>query len=434
MIDTLTIEGYRAIKTLTLHPKRINLLVGANNSGKSSILEILSLCLLAQNEMKDMVGTNVWQYLTKTKQYSPHTIVHTGCNESLITIKNKKFEITTSLTFQETGYCDTTVGGIISNKIYTDAENYLYTTDFLKTLRSNIDSFGSLVSFDSGENTFPSYPPKSDRDPTQEISLVEQELLSHIKQKIVQEAFEAPKIIISVTDNAQITHVYGEILLRHLKRQTGNITGIAGLSNIITGLKPYKKPLEASTQFPTIVRMKSQTDFAYINLLFEKMMEGWEIQTFEKIISEKIPYVVDIKKSSEKGILVYLKGESTPRSLTSMGDGFIALVEILALHTLVKNGVIIMEEPENNLHPGFIDVFSEQVIRDINDNQYFISTHSADVIETILERAKHSEKLKDISLIILYKHMHLTYSVAEEMNGVQALDEIESIHSDLRGI
>ena len=46
MIDTLTIEGYRAIKTLTLYPKRINLLVGANNSGKSSIISLL--CLLSQ--------------------------------------------------------------------------------------------------------------------------------------------------------------------------------------------------------------------------------------------------------------------------------------------------------------------------------------------------------------------------------------------------
>lgn len=84
MIDSLTIEGYRAIETLTLHPGRINLLVGANNSGKSSILEILSLCSLTQSEMKDVVETNIWQYLLKVKQYNPQNLVHTGCKGSSI--------------------------------------------------------------------------------------------------------------------------------------------------------------------------------------------------------------------------------------------------------------------------------------------------------------------------------------------------------------
>ncbi|WP_373839862.1 hypothetical protein [Methanospirillum sp.] len=75
---------------------------------------------------------------------------------------------------------------------------------------------------------------------------------------------------------------------------------MAGLSNIISGLKPYEKPQKFSPEFPTALRMKTTSDFRYINILFEKMMEGWEIQTFEKIISEKIPYVVDIKNHLKK--------------------------------------------------------------------------------------------------------------------------------------
>lgn len=211
MIDSLTIEGYRAIETLTLHPGRINLLVGANNSGKSSILEILSLCSLTQSEMKDVVETNIWQYLLKVKQYNPQNLVHTGCKGSSIKIKTGNKQITTSLIFEETGYRDNTLGGIISNKIYAKAENYLYTTDFLKTLWSNFDKFGSLMSNDSSGNMFPSYPPISEKESSQDIFLVEQELLSHIKQKIVQEGFESPKIIISTQDSEHISHIYAEI-------------------------------------------------------------------------------------------------------------------------------------------------------------------------------------------------------------------------------
>ncbi|MBN1167817.1 MAG: AAA family ATPase [Methanospirillaceae archaeon] len=434
MIDTLTIKGYRAIKTLTLHPKRINLLIGANNSGKSSILEFLSLLSLAHNDLKDVVGTDIWQYLLKTKQYGPQNLIHTLCPSATISIKRDDENISLSLNYEETGYSDQKLGGIISNKTYADADNYLLTTDFLKTLRLNLDAFDSELSSDSSGNQFATYTPISEEENSQGISLIEQELLSRIKQQIVQETYEAPKIIISVRHNDQITHVYAETLFRQQKRQTQSIFKVAGLSTIFTGLKTYEKPRKDIFLLPTAVRLKTTTNFSFINILFEKMMEGWNIQSFEKVISEKIPYVADIKKSTEKGVLVYIKGEDNPRPLSTMGDGFIALVEILALNTLVKKGIVIMEEPENNLHPGYIDLFSEQIIKDSSENQYFISTHNLDLIETILERAKHIQKLDDIALIILHKHMHLPYPVAEELSGREALEEIETIHSDLRGI
>jgi energy-coupling factor transporter ATP-binding protein EcfA2 len=434
MIQELTITGYRAIDTLILHPKKITLLVGANNSGKSSILESLSLLALAHNDMKDVVGTNLWQYLVKNKQYDPQNFIHYGCTSAKISIQTEDENYTLHLHYEETGYSDPKFGGIISNKIYADVDNYLVTTDFLKTFRSHFDSFPSMASYDSSENQFPTYPPISQEEHSQEISSVEQDLLSRIKQKIVQEAYESPKIIISLEQNDLITHVYAEILTKHQKRQGRYSSGFFGLSNVISGLKNYEKPGNAFNRFPTAARLKTFTEFAYINVLFEKMMGGWEIQSFEKIITDNVPYVADIKKSTDKGVLVYIKGEDTPRPLSTMGDGFIALIEILALNTLVKKGFIIMEEPENNLHPGFIDLYSEQIIKDTSENQYFISTHSIDLIETLLERAKHYKKLADIRFIILHKHMHLSYPVAEEMTGEDALDEIETIHSDLRGI
>jgi AAA15 family ATPase/GTPase len=259
--------------------------------------------------------------------------------------------------------------------------------------------------------------------------------LSLIKQKIVQEAYQSPKIVISLKLNEKLTHVYADIFIeQYLKDQISSIPDVAGLSKIITGLKQYEKPPKDTFQLPTAIRMLISPNFKYVNVLFEKMMNGWEIQSFEEIMKRKIPYLADIKKSADKGILVYIKGEDSPRPLSTMGDGFIALIEIMALNTLVKNGIVIMEEPENNLHPGFIDIFSEQLLNDTSNNQYFISTHSADLIETTLQRAKFQGKLNEIRLIILHKHLHLSYPVAEEMSGEEAFEEIETIHSDLRGI
>ena len=72
--------------------------------------------------MKDVVGTSIWDHLLRVKQYNPQNLVHTGCR-ILDNNKTGNQQITTSLIYEETGARDT-LGGIISNKIYTDAENY----------------------------------------------------------------------------------------------------------------------------------------------------------------------------------------------------------------------------------------------------------------------------------------------------------------------
>lgn len=424
MIDVLTIEGYRAIKTLTLHPSRINLLVGANNSGKTSILEILSLLCTSSSEFVDNTGMNSWYAL---KKYEPTSLIHTGSPHSSILITNSSQELRLTLTKNESGYVDREAGGIITASLLQLSESYLLSTDVLRNIiqqrrKSKSSSFYDVASYDA----------PLDEDENK----LESAIINKIKENILQLAFQSPKITIQVLHHDKLAYLFADIQMAdYLKTKTpGFYSETAGIEKIISGLRLYYKPDENNEIFPAAIRMRTGSEIQYINNLFEKMLSNGSIRFLENIIQEKIPYVEDIRKSEEKGILVYLKGESAPRSLSSMGDGFITLVELLALNTLVNKGMLIMEEPENNLHPGFIDVFAEQVVKDTSENQYFISTHSSDLIETLLERAKFSQKLHDIRLIILHKHSHLTYPVAEEMTGEEALEEIESIHSDLRGI
>jgi AAA15 family ATPase/GTPase len=429
MIDSLTIEGYRAIETLTLHPRRINLLVGANNSGKTSILEILSLLCTSTSEFIDNTGMNSWNAL---KKYELGSLIHTGSSHSSISINSASQEMRLIITENESGYVNREIGGKITSSLLQLSESYLLSTDILRNIiqqrkRSKTSASYDVASFDLGTFDVPHDEIEDELEST---------IINKIKENIIQFAFQSPKITIQVVHQNKLAYLFADIqMIDYLRTKTpGFYSDTAGIEKIISGLRLYYQQEEIDKTFPAAIRMRAGSEVQYLNILFEKMLSNGSIRSLEKIIQDRIPYVEDIRKSEEKGILVYLKGESAPRSLTSMGDGFIALVELLAINTLVKKGIIIMEEPENNLHPGFIDVFAEQVIKDPSENQYFISTHSSDLIETILERAKHTQKLQDIRLVILHKHMHLTYPIAEEMSGEEALEEIESIHSDLRGI
>lgn len=432
MIDTMTIEGYRAIEKLTIHPKRINILVGANNSGKSSILEILSLLCTIQSGFIDKTGINTWNYLIGTKKYDPASLIHTNSPFASISIFIPAQKITLKLSYSESGYEDREVGGKITEGLLTLSDSYLLSTDILSTIiqqgKKNRSSSGfNRMSFNTGS---------FDVSHDEEDDEIQVSAINKIKENIAQIAYQSSKTTIQLIDNDTLACLFADVrMAEYLKnRPQGFHAATAGIEKIISGIRSYYQWEGNQYESPSAIRMRTVSDISYISTLFEKMLADGSIRNFEKVIQDKIPYVEDIRKSQEKGILVYLKGEPIPRSLTSMGDGFTALVEILAMNTLVRDGTIIMEEPENNLHPGFIDIFSEQILKDTSNNQYFISTHSSDLIETILERAKHTQKLQDIRLIILHKHMHLTYPVAEEMTGEEALDEIETIHSDLRGI
>lgn len=66
MISLLKIEQFKSIKQIQLECRRINLFIGAPNTGKSNILEalgVLSWCGQGKRPLKDFVRFNLTQYL-----------------------------------------------------------------------------------------------------------------------------------------------------------------------------------------------------------------------------------------------------------------------------------------------------------------------------------------------------------------------------------
>jgi AAA15 family ATPase/GTPase len=117
-----------------------------------------------------------------------------------------------------------------------------------------------------------------------------------------------------------------------------------------------------------------------------------------------------------------------------MGDGFKSMLKIFYLSVLAKNGVITLEEPELSLHPGYIEMLADAIIFCSKETQFFISTHSNDLIQSLLEVADHNNCLDSIQIIKMHPRLDTHTIEAEEIPGAEALEDIETINIDLRGI
>ena len=501
-IERVLIEGFRGInERIEIKPRRINIIVGRNNTGKSSILDGISLLIPSFNNYKDVLGKNIIRdVLYQTKKISVKYLINSdvdrikGCitasfdNGEVRKLDIYKYKIENRL--KDTNYdafLDTIETHIINKfkeRLHSalvniiDRYSFRIESENLRMLYHNLLKARELLKDYRPEEAkmlleeIDHSLKRIDRDT--KIRKITEELynelsntyIDQIKKTLTHSNFHfivtyiddkikwidwipTENIVIPKEPRYMLEEIPEFILefSRYTRRLTPSLfyhklvdfLVMEYDTNTPVRIHSYEQKNDSkdgdSVKLPFIyITNRGGLDIYDINDLYSKvyisnlkndvltLLNDFNIQDISIIEEDNKPYI-------------YVIQDNISRNIATLGDGFVKLLKLVFSHTLVENGILLVEEPESSLHPGYIVYYVNILINSILSNtnqQIFLTTHSRELIQYLLKLASELDLLDDVVVYHLHKIGSNLYF--EEIYGKDAYKQVVVIEEDLRGI
>jgi len=396
MINNIIIKNFKAIDTLEIKPKKFNVLVGRNNTGKTSILEAISVCM-DPNSILDLFnkyGTSIINYFSDKSSIK-------------IDINNKN------------------VKKLLIKKATPDQIINKLKNDLVKT-------FDKKDKIDINSK-------KSDK------FLAVEKIIENIdKDKINQASLDSIVLSINYSSNEKILtgrsymDLYKDGLLelyhnKSTKKSTDHLLDIEYMSmfSYFHRLSLSKNLFTKDKKYNTIF-IKDTLNSSSINKTQKLALQIENIIKNDNIIP-------NLKRFNFDSLVLDTKDGDKEIPMESMGDGFKSLIYILEMLYENKSNVILIEEPETHMHPGYIRELVHYLISIANKSQVqlFITTHSQDFLYMLASEDSLPEddiKFLKNELLILQFSRYKDNTILSNLDYDDAVSDTENLLLDLRGI
>ncbi len=445
-VHSVSIKNYRAIEDLEFSPNSINVFIGPNNCGKSSILEAIALNLSLDNNFNDYAGKDIWHYLQSSKNYDPRYMVFRGAKEAIIECDDHRV----TFEFVESGFPEGESGQKILEYFQDRVDEYLQKDSVMNELqRRYFSNYHEGVDPANRQATLfgasvPADDDPEDRQDPGALDTIRESFKNYVAQlrstilldltgwrkvifcgytggklENITISMDIPVALYRSSIDPVVRDFYVRVLRLEFSRRRMNLIPVFQASK--------------AEKFQPITNFEHSNPSRELDRLHDLAINSNRIVQSLGMLKEKIAYFEDIRKTN-KGLQVFLKNQNTPLPVSSMGDGFRSLLSLTFMNSLAGEGVIILEEPEASLHPGFMYILCEAILNNSKESQFFISTHSMDFVRALLNVLKWEGQTGDIRIIRMFTGLATQSPDIEILSGDDALNEIEEIGRDLRGI
>ncbi len=348
-IKHVAIKGFKSIKSLNLEMKPINILIGANGSGKSNLISLFTF-------LRNLFEGKLDNYVEKNG--SANAFFHFGAKttpeiETDIYIGSKKY----SLKFEHNVNEDLLV---MKNRI---------SSDVVIPEKNIIDSLHKLNEISNMISEIKNELINIDHDKIKEIIKIEEleelyklgEMLELLYKKIPE--IHEPYFIQKYFKECRVYHFY----------DTGPTAGFKYRVDLEASDYLYS---DASNIAAFLYRLKTSKDKKFIKSYNDIVVT----------IKTVAPYFHDFYfelRGSEGEEMILLKWQhrdyDNPFSANQLSDGtarFICMATLLLQPQSLRPASIILDEPELGLHPVASEVLAEMVKSVAKENQVICSTQS----------------------------------------------------------
>lgn len=420
-LEYVEIEGFKGLEYVEFEPTDINLITGRNNTGKTSFLEALSL---------NCSPKEIERFNTDLSK-----VVNVHSDESKIRTKKSDLQIYYPPEQNTANYLTTALADLFAHSVHWQHTIYSFEND---------DTYPEWVEDERIENVFRDVASRTIRSAPRDLFpdlkktciILEIDgksypyvLLGNTKDELLSLAHEEMEQTLNENfEEFTVESSPRRLILKKGSRETERLTFDFGTGAISDGRFLTTPPSSEKIQ-----RIDSGIDLVDVHQI-SKEENAIKIDDIGDYVKET--ELVDNLKTFNLDYLVLEEdGEKHNIPYDFMGDGFKSIVGLLwELIDDVENEIVLLEEPETHMHPGYVRevvYFLIDLARE-EDVQLFITTHDSDFINDFFTENLTDEEEAYLEDEFSLLRMEEDGAVVEDYET--ARENLKDLHLDLRGI